>query len=715
MTTNILLTAIASQVLTFSADRVAVDPVTKAAVATGNVVAARSPYTLRAESLSKSADGKYVFPFPTYATTCTNEVGHTHWNVTGALEYQEDEYVVLRDAYLRFCEVPIFWLPYMYYPLGTDCGFSWMPGYTSRWGAYLLTKYRYHLLGDTKYMDDTWWLTGATRLDLRYKNGVAVGEDFKWNLGDFGAGKFSYYHAWDKDADKYDGGYASGMYSAIRGSDVKENRHIATLEHRWEATERDTVRVRATHLSDSFVNMDFWRRSLLSLKDDWTTYSNSGVFWEHLEDAFSAGLEASGRLNDFYGMTGRLPEAYFDVNPMPIWDLPLNYESQSRVGWLTRNYAEYVAGLSSPYGTNPGPWADYEALRFDTYHRLTAPFRTLDDVLSVVPRAGYRGTFWSKSGASDLTGRSSATDEGSVYRSIGELGVTFAARGTASIDEEWRHMVEPYFDVLAQEAWLSGLNGRGRPYVFDNIDGSLTWEDQFAGRARGLPYSYYGVTPGLRNAWSAADDRGSVRQIVDLDAYVAAQFNSATQTEGDDLRRLADPGSPNYGYHKGAFVPGARLRWTPEDGTMLGVRGEYDSDHNRIAYASAGWNQRVTSDWKYHVAYNMRRHRYWDFSSPPMAEQGEARFHFVDVGGEQTVFDWLAWGPTLRWDLRENELDRVGVWIDYLTDCLGFRFIVSYENSFTTMDGYRYDEDWSFGFYIYLRCFGADSGNVFGQ
>ena len=43
MTTNIVLTAIASQVLTFTADRVAVDPVTKAAVATGNVVAVRSP------------------------------------------------------------------------------------------------------------------------------------------------------------------------------------------------------------------------------------------------------------------------------------------------------------------------------------------------------------------------------------------------------------------------------------------------------------------------------------------------------------------------------------------------------------------------------------------------------------------------------------------------------------------------------------------------
>ena len=54
------------------------------------------------------------------------------------------------------------------------------------------------------------------------------------------------------------------------------------------------------------------------------------------------------------------------------------------------------------------------------------------------------------------------------------------------------------------------------------------------------------------------------------------------------------------------------------------------------------------------------------------------------------------------------------MWIDYLTDCLGFRFIVQYENSFTTLDGYENDKDWSFGFYVYLRCFGADSSGFFG-
>ena len=134
--------------LSFTADRIAADNVTKAVVASGNVVAVSAPYSLRSDYLSKSADGKYLLADPTCATTCTNAVGHTHWNVTGEVEYQEHDYVILRNAWLRFYEIPVVWLPYMYYPLETDCGFSWMPGYMGRWGAYLLTKTRYHVAGD---------------------------------------------------------------------------------------------------------------------------------------------------------------------------------------------------------------------------------------------------------------------------------------------------------------------------------------------------------------------------------------------------------------------------------------------------------------------------------------------------------------------------------------------------------------------------------------
>ena len=59
-----------------------------------------------------------------------------------------------------------------------------------------------------------------------------------------------------------------------------------------------------------------------------------------------------------------------------------------------------------------------------------------------------------------------------------------------------------------------------------------------------------------------------------------------------------------------------------------------------------------------------------------------------------------------------GELDAIGCWIDYLTDCLGFRLIVEYDNDYTRIDGSEYEDDWSIGFYVYLRAFGSDTGNV---
>ena len=713
----------AAQAMTFTADRVAADVDTRALTATGHIVAVSGPLTLRGELMTRDADGRMVFHDPVCATTCTNAVGHTHWSVSGEVEYLEGDSVILRDMTLRFCEFPVFWLPYFYYPLDNDCGFSWMPGYTGRWGAYLLTRYAYHLLGDPSHAEAGKWLEGATRFDLRYRQGIGLGEDLAWSLGDFGTGGFNAYYAWDRDAEDY-GGYARSDYSDRYHSynwesPVKEERYAFSLRHRWEMTERDTVRLAASVFSDSSFRDDFQRSTMFNWKSQWLGYDNSGVFWEHLENAFSLGAEVSGRLNEFYGMTDRLPEVYIDVNPQPLFGLPVNYETENRFGYLRRNPAEYGnSDRNSVFSFNPGVWAWYDAIRMDTYHRLTAPFRTCDDLLAVAPRVGYHGTYWSKTGKENLTGWGDAGEGGATVRTILEGGVTFAGRGTGWVDDAWRHLTEPYFDVLAQKAWLSG-SGK-RPYVFDNIDASVMWEDQFAGRARNLPYSYCGVTPGWRNAWDKLDEHGRLRQVFDVDVYSALQFGTTSYEGTDEAHKLAKIGKPNYGTQGCLVVPGARVRWTPDEDIMLMACAEYDSDNNRIASADAGWRQKLSPDFSYNVKYALRDYRWWDFSSAPYDptqvssdDLNYAKFHFVYAGFEQQPIDWLAWGPFVRWDIKENELDCIGTWIDFLTDCLGFRFIVEYQNEYTRIDGYRNDEDWSFGFYIYLRAFGSGNSNFF--
>ena len=707
---------LAAQAMTFTADRIAADNVTRALSASGHIVAVSAPYTLRGESMERTADGTMIFHDPTYATTCTNAVGHTHWNMTGELEYKDKDHVLLRNAVLRFCEIPIFWLPYLYYPLDkSESGFSWMPGYTGRWGGYLLTRTRYHLLGDREHAAGGLWLRGATRFDLRYEQGAGVGEDLKWSLGDFGAGQFDVYYAYDRsdDIDSRNGRW----YSQSWGSTVDRDRYGMNFRHSLEPTEQDRVLIRGSYYSDSHFRRDFYRKTLFNWKSQYTGYENSGVFWEHVESSIALGAEVSGRLNDFYGMTGRLPEFYLDVNPQPVFGLPVNYESENRIGYLMRDYAKYGTGdRTNPFAVQPGRWAEFEAFRFDSYHRLTSPFRTFDDILSVVPRIGYRGTYWNRSGRDNLDGWGTTGNAGDVYRSILEGGVTFAARGAGWIDESWHHLAEPYLDVLVQEAWLSGSGDR--PYVFDGIDASTMWEDQFAGRARNLPYSYYGVTPGLRNVWQKANPHGRLVDILDLDAYVAIQFNDTSYRGTGGAHRLAKVGEPNYGRSSCVAVPGARLRYNPAEDISLAARVEYDTADNTVPVADAGFQQKLSDTFKWHADWAVRDYRIWDFSSTPGTPAGQrgdserlnfARFQYVELGFENQPLDWFAWGPFLRWDIRENELDSIGTWFDYLTDCLGFRFMVEYENSYTRIDGYEHGDDWSFGFYVYLRAFGAGS------
>lgn len=707
------------------ADKIAVDNVTKAAVATGHVAVTCGVLTLHGEALSRDADGTIHLGDSTWVTTCTNDIGHTHWNVSGSVEFKPMSHVKLWNCWVELYEIPLLYLPYFWYPLDTDCGFSWMVGWKSKWGAYLLTKTRYHILGDASGEENAYWLKGATLVDLREKPGIGVGEDLEWNLSEYGHGSLNLYHAWDKYR------YREGRQTAVHeGSEVKNRRYGIGLKHLWLPTERDIVRLKGHVYSDTYFHEDFTCESFFSLPSSWFGYDGNEVAWEHFESGWGSGVSASGPLNEFYSGIFRMPEIYFDINPTPLFGLPINYESQSRVGYMGRQAAEYRKHMRF-YSYNPGVWADYETFRMDTYHRLTAPFRMLDDTISVVPRFAYRGTYWNSSGGTDLEGLGrkmpGSVSGGDLYRSILEGGITFAARGTGWINDTWQHMFEPYTDVLAQEAMYNNLHSGKRPYFFDGVEGSLNWEDQFANRGRDLPYSYYGVTPGVRQAWSALDENGKLRRIFDLDVYTALQFNEASWYGDDDLHKLAKTGSPNYGDNSCLFIPGVRARWMPSDDLSLFGHAEYNSENNKIASAALGLKHEYSKTFNYEVLYLYRDTRWWDYSSTPgyrnddrvnrssydWDDLNRMVWHMVRVSAEWQPLDWFKFGPQACWDLREGELEDVGCFFDYLTDCLGFRFMINYRNTYITYDGYEHDDDWSFGFLIYLRALGEDSAQIF--
>ena len=677
-------------------------------VATGNVVAVAAPYRLHTDAAQRAADGHYAFAPGTMMTTCSNDVDHLHWRLTGEFHYLENQAAVVRDAWVTLFDVPVLWVPYWFYPLNTNYGLRVMPGYTSKWGGYLLTGYVYDIWNEGKGEGPS--LGGSTYADFRTRNGVALGQTIRWNLADYGKGKFKVYHAWDIDYDRYEDHWSDHKRNYRNwGSDVDRERYGLKLEHYADITERDTLRAQATYYSDSWFRRDFYRN-----EERGESIPINEVSYEHRELSWASGVSASGPLNDFYGGVARLPEGWISVSPQPIWDLPVNYESQTRAGYLNRNYAEYRGASEDmfryvPYIGPDGRAADYQAFRADTSHRITAPFK-LWDVLAVAPRATYHGTFWSDSGsrAALAEGRSKASGD-DLYRNIAEFGLTASARGSAWLSGAWRHTVEPYLDYSYQVVDTTSTRKR-RAYVFDGYDGATEWLDQFGFEGRGLPYNWHGVRPGIRNIFQRTDEHGVPRTVFDADLYAAIPFASYSRyTRGSWMNGYAkDSDDPHYS-HQDDVVPGLRMRYAPTKRVTFLARSEYDARNDKAAYSDIFMRHRITDNFSWHLGYIGRDHRTWEYVPSIYDRFNWAKSSIARIGFEHGICDWLAWGPYLRYDCRHGEVDEIGAWVDFMTDCLALRVQLEYENDYRRIDGSHHDDDVRVVIFIYLRAFGPNS------
>jgi hypothetical protein len=88
--------------------------------------------------------------------------------------------------------------------------------------------------------------------------------------------------------------------------------------------------------------------------------------------------------NAFFDQTERLPEVVLDVKRHALFGTPIFYEGETGLAELRRNFAA-ASGFQ-----------DYGTTRFDTFHQLLYP-NTYFGWLSIVPRAGFRGTYYSDS------------------------------------------------------------------------------------------------------------------------------------------------------------------------------------------------------------------------------------------------------------------------------------------------------------------------------
>jgi hypothetical protein len=404
-------------------------------------------------------------------TTCEYAPPHSHFRIKAkkATIIPGDK-IKAKGVKLYFGKVPVLWSPYFNKHLNPDRGFRFEPGYRNSMGAFLLTSYRFRMNNVVK---------GETHFDVRSRRGVAVGQDFKWQDLDMGLdGKFESYYIADQEPIDDDEDPAV--------HDIPDNRYRVHVDHTKYITDKDYVSIQVNSLSDEDVLEDFFRteNALSPQPENWAIIS-------HIDNNYSALLQARFRVDDFYTELNRLPEAILNVNRIKLGDSPFFYESDTSAGFYDWAFAE-GSGIE-----------DYDSGRIDSKHTFYYP-RKYFGWLQLIPRTGVRGTYYTDTfnertssdvsvvtttnfvvAANGVTNTSVSTsittnsvtttiDGGSDFRDSMEIGLeaSFRAFKAWQIDPNdpasaRRHIVEPFINwTFIPEPGITP----DKLYQFDEVD-----------------------------------------------------------------------------------------------------------------------------------------------------------------------------------------------------------------------------------------------------
>ena len=346
-------------VTVYLADRGVYNVDTKQISAT-HVRSASEPYFLSGENITEISENGYRIENGTF-TTHDSPDPDFHLRAHTIRVYEKDR-IVFQNVAFYVGKVPIMWWPYLYQSLNDAFSFSISPAFLSSWGPSLLTAVTFPITEDIK---------GHVRLDYRVRRGVAIG--FEGDM-DYGKEKTS----WAKLKTYYlqDQNPLLNQTNVPR-KDVPTARYRVSFQDRTEFTEDIYGIANLTKLSDPFVMQDFYQSEfrLDPVPDNVVALTKTNSFYT------LTGI-ARFQANEFFEQTERLPEVTLDIKRHALFDGPIFYEGETGFADLRRQFPTDSA------------FQNYSATRFDTFHQLTYP-NTYFGWLSIVPRVGFRGTYYS--------------------------------------------------------------------------------------------------------------------------------------------------------------------------------------------------------------------------------------------------------------------------------------------------------------------------------
>ena len=396
------------------------------------------PYFVGGQNVSEISENGYLVENGTF-TTHDSPNADFHLRARTIRVYEKDR-VVFQNVTFYVGDVPIFWWPYLYQSLSDAFSFTVSPAFLSSWGPSLLTQVTFPIRENIK---------GRVRLDYRVRRGVAIGfeSDIDYGKDNSSWAKLKTYYLQDQNP-------LLNRTALPRGA-VPTGRYRLSLEDRTEFTDDIYGIIDVTKLSDSFLMQDFYQNEfrINPVPDNVVALAKTDSFYT------LTGI-ARFQANNFFEQTERLPEVVLDIKRHALFGGPIFYEGESGFADLRREFP--VGSLFESYG----------ATRLDTFHQLLYP-NTYFGWLSIVPRIGFRGTYYTETrdlgktifGPSsnplvpdfllpDPTLRKPIVFGGDTFRSVFNAG----AEASFKVSRDWE-------DVQSRAFGLDGLLHVIQPYT----------------------------------------------------------------------------------------------------------------------------------------------------------------------------------------------------------------------------------------------------------
>ncbi|MFU8780567.1 MAG: LPS-assembly protein LptD [Kiritimatiellia bacterium] len=601
------------------------------------------PFHIVGENVNRSADNTITLQ-RAKVTTCMYDHDHAHYHVRARkLEVYPGDQLRARHAVWYLGRVPVFYVPHWRRRLHDDYGWNFYPGYRSRWGAFLLSSF-FHRISPNLRLEH--------HVDQYTSRGVGLGETVDWRF-EGGQGQLALYYIRDREP--------LGKNPPLDPPDIDADRYRIFMRHDQQFNPYTRLLLRNEYVSDIAVRRDFFDREYRRLRQPENFASLS-----YQEDLYTITALANYRLNGVFGNVNRLPEVSLNWYRMQLGDTSLYYESQSAAAFLQRVYPR------------DSLQEDYSTFRVDTLHSLYQP-RRLAGWLHVVPRASYRGTYFSNSRdvttqdivstrtvtneitevvetLSETNRITQVTDGSAQLRHVVEIGSEISFKAFKRLADSpggqpWRHVVEPYLNYTLR------LEPNVKPdalYQYDRID-----------RIDKAHQARIGVRNLLQTKWN-----GRSVEAVDLNLFTTANLDPEKDENTFETVTM-------------------QARFRPAQWMQIDTDGVYHLQESEVRTFNSRLSMSQDDSWRVGLEHRFRK----DASNLVMFDTTFAPNREWHIN----VFS--------RYEFESSRLEEQGGYLQRNYDCMSVRLGGSVLPGFSRTDGTRAEDDYRILLAFWLTAF----------